>query len=120
MTPAEVKEYLAKIRKTVADSRALVEQAQLRMQETDRFLAKQGLTREQVRNFKVSREHLLAVNEELARRGLPPVEDDERDFDFGAATRQLREADASPEPPAGDELAERRRKFGAFMQEYRL
>jgi len=120
MTPDEIKEYLARIRKTVADSRELVSQAQLRIQETDRLLEKQGLTREQVRHFKLTRDQIQLANEELARRGLPPVECDDASFDFGAATRELREAEEPSEPPVEDELAERRRKFGNFMQEYRL
>ena len=68
-TPAEVKEYLATIRKTVADSQAAIDAAQLRLKETDRLLESQGLTREQVLNFKVTPAHRLAVNEELRRRG---------------------------------------------------
>lgn len=43
-TPAEVKEYLATIRKTVADSQAAIDAAQLRLKETDRLLESQGLT----------------------------------------------------------------------------
>jgi len=120
MTPEEVQEYLAKVRKTVADSRAMVEQARLRIQETDRLLEKQGLTREKLRDMKITREHVLLVNEELTRRGLPPIETDDASFDFNAATRELRAAEAPVEPPVDDELAERQRKFGAFMQEYRL
>jgi len=120
VTPDEIKDYLARIRKTVAESRAVVEQARLRIQETDRLLEKQGLTREQVRNFKLTRDQIQLANEELARRGLPPVECDDASFDFDAATRELRAAEEPSEPPVEDELAERRRKFGNFMQEYRL
>lgn len=120
MDSEEVKEYLARIRKTIADSTALVEQARLRIAETDRLLEGQGLTREQVLNFDVSREQRLAVNEELRRRGLPPVEEDETAYDFEAATERLRAAEVAPEPPVDDALAERQRKFGNFMQEYRL
>ena len=47
-TSEELDEYLAGIRKTIAEGEALVEAAQLRMAETDRFLATQGLSREQV------------------------------------------------------------------------
>lgn len=121
----EVREYLAKIRKTVADSEAIIEQAELRIVETDRFLASQGLTREQVLNFKFTKEQRLAANEQLRRLGLPPVEEDEAAFDFNAATAEIR-ADQQAVGVAGattgntDELAERRRKFGNFMQEYRL
>ena len=120
MNEEEVKEYLAGIRKTIAESNAMVEQARLRIQETDRLLESQGLTREQVLGFKVSPEAMLAANEELRRRGLPPIEADDASFDFAAATDELRAADRAPTPPPGDELAERQRKFGAFMQEYRL
>jgi len=122
MTKEETDAYLAKIRKTIAESREAVAKAELRLQETDRFLASQGLTREEVMKYKVTREDVLRVNEELRRRGLPPLQDDETAFDFDAATERLRgTADLSPEPGAtGDELAERQRKFGTFMQAYRL
>lgn len=120
MNEEEVKEYLAGIRKTIAESDAMVEQARLRIAETDRLLASQGLTRQQVLGFKVTPEARLAVNEELRRRGLPPLEDDEAAFDFNAATDELRAAEHAATPPPGDELAERQRKFGVFMQDYRL
>ncbi len=120
MNEEEVKEYLAGIRKTIAESSAMVEQAQLRIAETDRLLESQGLTREQVLGYKVTPEARLAVNEELRRRGLPPLEDDEAAFDFKAATDELRAAENPITPPPGDELAERQRKFGVFMQDYRL
>jgi len=116
----EIQELLARTRKTIAESRSLVEQASLRIAETDRFLAARGLTREQVNSFAFSREQILAVNEELRRRGLPPLEDDETAFDFAAATADLRAEEESAEPPDDDLLAERRRKFGNFMQNYRL
>lgn len=119
----EIKEYLAKIRKSIAESEALVEQAGLRIQETDRFLASQGLTREEVLKFNPTREQLLAVNEELRRRGLPPLEDDEAAFNFDAATDELRrvaQVDAETETGNTDELAARQRKFGTFMQQYRI
>ena len=44
----DLDEYLARIRKTIAESEALVAQTELRMRETDRLLESQGLTREQV------------------------------------------------------------------------
>ena len=115
----DIKEYLAKIRKTIADSSALIEQANLRIQETDRLLASQGLTREEVLNYKVSPEHRLLVNEELRRRGLPPLEEAEAAFDFNAATERLRQVEVET-GVTEDELAARQRKFGTFMQEYRL
>ncbi len=122
-TPAEVEEYLAKIRKTVADSQAVIDAAQLRIQETDRLLASQGLTREQVLNFNVTREQKLAVNEELRRRGLPPLEEDDTAFDFNAATAELRSASESAGATSAtpdDELAERQRRFGNLLHEFRI
>lgn len=119
MNQEQVKEYLAKIRKTVAESRAMVDQAQLRIQETDRMLASQGLTRDQVKNFHISREQMMLVNEELRRRGLPPIQEEDAAFDFKAATEEIRAAEPE-DVVTNDELAERQRKFGTFMQEYRL
>lgn len=119
MNQEEVKEYLAKIRKTIAESNAMIEQANLRIQETDRLLASQGLTREQVKNFRVSRDQVQLANEELRRRGLPPIEQDDAAFDFRAAMEEVRAAEPE-DAVTSDELAERQRKFGNFMQEYRL
>ncbi len=121
--PEEVDAYLAKIRKTIAESQAAVDAAQLRIQETDRLLESQGLTREQVMKFQVTREHRAAVNEELRRRGLPPIEEDDSAFDFNAATAELRQAADEPsEAPiaAEDFAADRRRRFGNLMHEFRL
>lgn len=120
----EVREYLAKIRKTIAEAESAVNAAELRIKETDRFLESQGLTREQVLNFKFTKEQRLAVNEELRRLGLPPVDDDETAFSFDAATAEVRASQLEVSPDSAkegdDPLAERRRKFGTFMQEYRL
>ena len=71
---AEMDAYLARIRKTIADSQNLVSQAELRIAETDRMLEQHGLTREQVMAMKFSDAQLEAVNEELKRRGLDPLE----------------------------------------------
>ena len=120
MTQEETKDYLARIRKTIADSQAAIDAANLRIQETDRLLASQGLTRDQVLKFKVTREHMLSVNEELRRRGLPPLEDEEEAFDFNAATAALREQTEAPGPGPDDLLAERQRRFGALMHDVRL
>ncbi len=119
-TPADVEAYLAKIRKTVADSQAAIDAAQLRLRETDRLLESQGLTREQVLGFKITPAHRLAVNEELRRRGLPPLEDDGAG-DFDAATARLRgEADA-PAPSSGDGGPDARaRRFGNLMHTFRI
>ena len=120
MEDNEMKEYLAKIRRTIADSREMISQANLRIAETDRLLESQGLTREQVLKFNPSREQRLLVNEELKRRGLPPIEDDEEALSFEAATASLREQENSASSAQNDELSERRRKFDAFMRDYRL
>ena len=119
-TPAEVKEYLAKIRKTVADSQAAIDAAQLRLKETDRLLESQGLTREQVLNFKVTPAHRLAVNEELRRRGLPPLEDDTAAGDFDAATAQLRIEAAAPHVEPEADPVDRPRRFANLMHEFRI
>ena len=117
----EIEESLARARKTVAESRALVEQVNLRIQETDRFLAKQGLTREQLRHFRFTKEQRLLANEQLKRMGLSPIE--EEDLDFDAATEAIRaatETDSGVFGEDGDIVDERRRKLGAFMQGVRL
>ena len=113
----EIEESIARARKTVAESRALVDQVNLRIQETDRFLAQQGLTREQVRNFRFTKEQRIFANEQLKRMGLPPIE--EEDLSFDAATDAIR-AEAEAGAPGGDIVDERRRKFGDFMQGVRL
>jgi len=120
----EIDELMARTRKTIAESTALVDQAHLRIAETDRMLAAHGLTREQVLSLNFTREQKLAANEELKRMGLPPFEDDDAAFDFNAATARLRDDNLSdppePEPVRDDTLAERQRKFGNFMQTYRI
>lgn len=122
----ETEAYLAKIRKTVAESKALMEQAELRLAETDRLLAQQGLTREQVRGFCFTEEQKAVVNEELKRRGMEQL-----DFSSASGGRDLgavREAPAV-DRPAGSALdacdsqgdvENRRRKFTAMMGAYRL
>jgi len=118
---AEVREVLARSRKLVAESRALMEQVELRRVETDRFLASQGLTREQALKLRFTREHRLAANEELRRLGLPQIEEDERAYDFAAATEELRDGGSAVSADVSEDVVEdRRRKLGAFMQEVRL
>lgn len=121
---AEIKEYLAKIRKTIADSNSLVEQAQLRMQETDRLLASQGLTREQVLSFQFSDEQRELVNDELVRRGLEPLDFGSSDG-FDDLTDRVRDVgDFTPQAdvPAADEdlTNERAGKFRMMMREFRI
>ena len=114
---AEIEATLARARKTVADSRELIAQVHLRVQETDRFLAKQGLTREQVQGMRFTKEQRLLANEHLKRLGLPPLED--LDFDFDRATAELREA-AGNASGSKDVVEDRRQKLGAFMRGVRL
>ena len=112
----EVEEYLATIRQTIAKSENLVAEAQLRIAETDRFLEAQGLTREQVLNLKLSGEQRRLVDEELKRRGLPGLEDDE-----ALGTPPVYET--TPTWGAADtqgDLDNRKRKFGAMMQQFRM
>ncbi|MBR0460163.1 MAG: hypothetical protein IJJ26_13080 [Victivallales bacterium] len=122
-TQKDIQEYLEKIRKTIRDSEHMVEQAELRIAETDRFLETQGMTREQLMNFRLNTEQKRLVNQELKKRGLPPVEDDE---DLAPISE---EAPAEPEaskPREGEvsdvdrELENRRRKFGMMMRDTRI
>lgn len=116
----ETEAYLARIRKTIADSERLVEAAKLRMAETDRMLAKQGLTREQVMGFRFTGEQREAVNRELVRLGMDPLEDVEEVFAPAAPSY----TDSPPPPPprasGDDELAERQKKFGMMMKPFQI
>ena len=119
----DIEAYLARIRKTIADSNAAVSQAELRIAETDRLLAAQGLTREQVLGFKFTGEQKLAVNEELKRRGLPPIEDEMDGIADGLREDQFSGRPAMPNFEAGDaqgDLENRQRKFGMMMKPFQL
>ena len=112
----EVEEYLASIRQTIAKSENLVAEAELRIAETDRFLESQGLTREQVLNLKLTGEQRRLVDEELKRRGLPGLEEDE-------ARGGMPVYETTPSWGAADtqgDLDNRKRKFGAMMQQFRM
>ena len=114
-----IEELLARTRKNIAESRELVSQAELRIAETDRFLAQHGLTREQVMNMRFTPAQKLAVNEELQRMGLPPIEEDQAAYDFNAATAELR--DASQQGDGADNSpADRARKLTPLMYGVRL
>ena len=115
----EIQELLARTRANIAESRALVSEAELRIAETDRFLAQQGLTREQVLNLSFTPEQKLMVNEELRRRGLPPIEDNAAAGDFDAVTDELRATSQEAEVEENT-LSERQRKFGSLMHDIRL
>ena len=119
----DLDEYLARIRKTIAESEALVQQTELRMRETDRMLESQGLTREQLLSVRFTREQKLAVNEELKRRGLPPLDDADEDPPPDPAPTVPAGVPAASNVPVADsqgDLENRRRKFGMMMKPFSL
>ena len=125
----DVEAYLARIRRTIAESSRLVDQANLRMAETDRLLESQGLTREQVMKFRFSDEQRAAVNRELARRGLEPLEEwedarretgDDSLPDVGQGTLDASQGSSLPSPDVSTDLAERQRKFGMMMKPFQI
>lgn len=79
-TKEELDAYLQSIRKSIAEGEELVRQAELRMAETDRLLAKQGYTREQVLAMKFTEDQIAAANAEFERRGLEKISFED-DFD---------------------------------------
>ncbi len=115
----EAEAYLARIRKTIAESNRLVEAATLRMAETDRMLESQGLTREQVMGVRFTEEQREAVNRELVRQGLEPLEDEDPPGE-GPGDDNLRPSDLRPSTDAGDEFANRQRKFGMMMKPFQI
>lgn len=120
----DVQSYLARIRKTIADSKRVVEKAELRIAETDRMLERQGLTREQVMAMRFSDAQMEAVNAELRRRGMDPLEKWEKE-DEPAERKPEDEPYVSriPSPDAADadvELENRQRKFGMMMKPFQL
>lgn len=120
MEKEEVEEYLAKIRKTISESESAIQQAELRIAETDKMLEEQGLTREQVRAMKPTAEQIALVNEELERRGFGRLPEDEEADDFSELGKKS-EPNPSPEFVSNDaELENRKRKFTTMMQHYRL
>jgi len=120
----DMEAYLARIRKTIADSKALVSQAQLRIAETDRMLERQGLTREQVMAMKFSDAQMEAVNAELKRRGLDPLEKwSMDDMEMRREEPQGRVDDPGERRDAGGfdaELENRQRKFGMMMKPFQI
>ena len=120
----ELKEYLARIRKTIADSERLVSQAELRIVETDRMLERQGLTREQVMNMRFTDAQVEAANAELKRRGLDPLEkwDDLKGLRPAKPSTFETQHDVDIEPSSGmeDEVAYRQRKFGMMMKPFQI
>ena len=113
----DLQEYLARIRKTIAESQALVSQAELRMAETDRLLESQGLTREQVMALRFSDEQREAVNAELVRLGMEPLR---KEDDSYTQTEDIPLVSSVTHPEADADLAERQRKFGMMMKPFQL
>jgi len=115
----DVRTYLARIRKTIADSKNMVAQAELRIAETDRMLERQGLTREQVMALQFSDAQKRAVDAELKRRGLDPLEWwEEADAPKPETESQLPDADVGMSSDA--ELENRQRKFGMMMKPFQI
>ena len=116
--------YLARIRRTVEESNRLMEQVDLRIQETDRMLEQQGLTREQVMAMRFSEAQIDAANAELTRRGMDPLERWERGGDEGRDRPEAAPASSlAPETalePADSEFSERQRKFGMMMKPFHI
>ena len=131
---AETEAYLAKIRKTVRDSKNLVESAKLRMVETDRMLEDSRTTREEVMKFSFSAAQKEAVNAQLERMGFERLDDDksdvrseygERSLGSGAEDENIRPAAcvAGANFSAGDgdgTVENRKRKFNVMMQQFRM
>ena len=116
----ELEDILAKARRTINESEALLEQVELRRAETDRLLASQGLTREQVEAMSFTPEQIAAVNAELKRRGMSTLDEEwlqpSRSGQYGG---RAAEPNFEAEDTQGD-LENRRRKFNTMMQDYRL
>ena len=121
MEDRDTEAYLARIRKTVAESNGLLSQLELRMAETDRMLERQGLTREQVMAMRFTDAQIEAVNDELKRRGMSPLEK----WEMGDQPSRPRTAEPpnhhiaeSSSPDA--ELDNRQRKFGMMMKPFQI
>jgi hypothetical protein len=110
----ETEEYLAKIRKTIAESKQMVESAKLRFAETDRMLEESGTSREEIMKMRFTPEQKKAVNAELERRGFPPVDNAEEASVASCPSPVFDAADVS------FDMENRRRKFGAMMKQFRM
>lgn len=114
----DLQAYLARIRKTIADSNSLISQAELRIAETDRMLEKQGLSREQLMQMHFSKAQIDAANQELRRRGLEPLETED-DNAWNASRDDREESRVSHlEAATDDEIAQRQKKFGMMMKPF--
>ena len=111
----ETEAYLARIRKTIADSEQLVEAARLRIAETDRMLENQGLTREQVMNLSFTETQMEAANAELRRRGMDPLEGWQ-----DVQTVEPSDGQIIGTSDGDAELENRQRKFGMMMKPFQI
>ena len=112
---AATEEYLAKIRKTIAESKQMIETVKLRFAETDRMLEASGTSREEVMKMRFSAEQREAVNAELERRGMAPLAEDE----LAPAPKPR----AYPIKEAADAEVDgeyRHRKFATMMKTFRI
>ena len=125
----ETEAYLARIRRTIAESSRLVEQAGLRIAETDRLLESQGLTREQVMGFRFTDAQREAVNRELVRQGMEPLEEEEccqygnvasSNTQYPIGNTGIDIGNTSTLATFSAELAERQRKFGMMMKPFQI
>ena len=122
MEKEELDQYLAKIRKTVSESEAVVEQVERRVAQTDELLSQYGITREQLRQIRPTPEQVEEVNDELRRRGFDPIDYVLPPVDTYPELGRAAEPNfESPEFVSGeDELENRKRKFNTMMQNWRL
>ena len=122
MKKEELDQYLAKIRKTVSESEAVIEQVERRVAQTDELLSRYGISREQLRQIKPTPEQVEEVNEELRRRGMDPIDYEPPPVDAYPELGRAAEPNfESPEFASGeDELENRKHKFNTMMQNWRL
>ena len=110
-------EYLKEIRRTIAESKRMVESVKLRIAETDRMLAESGTSREEVAKFTFTPGQIAAVHEELRRRGMRLPDGADAGIQCGTS--------AVPHWPAAnadvpESMDNRRMKFGAMMKQIRM
>ena len=103
MNKNEIEDCLAKVQKAISESEAMVEQAERRIAETDELLERVGVTREELRRMRPTPEQMQLVNEELARRGIEPLEPVEENV----PDEQI--------APGEEGVEHRKRQFGAMM-----
>ena len=124
----DIEAYLAGIRKTISDSNAVVAQAELRIQETDRMLAQQGLTREQVLAMQFSEDQVRDANAELKRRGMEPLDNESIAMltqppppsNDSTIERTDDPVIRQSDDPTDGELENRQRKFGMMMKPFQI